>query len=787
MSQVCIVCKTSNPDDAQLCENCGTPFAGADRWAPTSTSADGTDGSGNEPVGGFQPGDMIADRYKVIESIGAGGMGVVYRVHDTVLGEDVALKLMAARLLQDQTAVQRFLNEARVTRQLTHKNIVRVHDIGRYEDMLYISMELVRGTSLRKAAADRAAAGQLFSTEEVISIMCQVCDSLDYAHQFTIHRDIKPENVMLTEAGEVKLMDFGLSKLLAVPGLTATAAVMGTPMYMAPEQFRDSAHVDLRADLFSVGIMLYELLTGRIPTGMARPASELREGIPAVMDLIVSRCTAPEIDQRYSSAGEIRDDLRSSLLEMRGEMPMVVQMPAKHRRPVLKTVLVLAVAAAVGAGLWAVVAARQQPRRDAETALAELNMAVRRTNRFRGLERQKVYEAATVSDKARKLMEEGRYGKAVVELRRATQLYRALLSTPAGEPGAEGTGPDTREPVPEQLPPVEPEPRGTERSPGPSMPESVSLALSAATAARGMASEAGAADLMTELYSQGEVNWENAQQYREAGESDKARDEYVKAEERYTLAAAEAMAASATPDGMVYVPSGPFTMGSSDGAEHEQPVTTVLLPGFYIDVHEVSVAKFQQFLLELARPAPAQWQTAGVGLNDPAVGVTWLEAAAYARWAGKRLPTEAEWEKAARGADGRAYPWGPDWETHRCNSFGIQFDDTRGFSQVNAFPDSKSPYGCYNMAGNALEWVSSLYRPYPYRADDGREDITVSGFRVLRGGSALVPEPQNSCRTTARFADNPAVTNMMPGFRCAQDVQMPAGVMSAWVETGGPQ
>jgi len=777
MAQECIVCKTSNPDDAQLCENCGTPFAVADRSAPTSTPADG-----------FQPGEVIADRYKVIESIGAGGMGVVYRVQDTVLGEDVALKLMATRLLQDQTAVQRFLNEARITRHLTHKNIVRVHDIGRYEDLLYISMEFVRGTSLRKAAADRAAAGQPFSTEEVISIMCQVCDSLDYAHQFTIHRDIKPENVILTEAGEVKLMDFGLSKLLVAPGLTVTAAVMGTPMYMAPEQFRDSAHVDLRADLFSVGIMLYELLTGWIPASMARPASELREGIPVAMDLIVNRCTAPEIDQRYSSAGEIRDDLRASLLEMRGEMPVVVQMPAKRRRAVLKTVVALAIAVAVGAGLWVVVAARQRPRRDAETALAELNMVVQRTNKLKGLEPRKVFEAAEASAKARKLMDEQQYGEAVVGFRRATGLYLALLPLSAAGPGAEGTGPDTREPGPEQPASVEPEPPGADRSPAPLMPESVSLALTAATEARSRASQARAAGLMPDVYNQGEVHWENAKHYREAGESDKARDEYVKAEERYRLAAAEAVAASAAPDGMVYVPSGPFTMGSSDGAEDEQPVTTVLVPGFYIDLHEVSVAKFQQFLLAHGSPVPAQWQAAGLGPNDPAVDVSWHDAVDYAQWAGKRLPTEAEWEKAARGTDGRAYPWGPDWETHRCNSLGIQFDDTPGFSQVNAFPDSKSPYGCYNMAGNALEWVSSLYRPYPYRPDDDREDLTDSRPRVLRGGSALAGEPQNSCRATARFAGNPTVTRMMPpGFRCAQDVQMPAEVMGAWAEAGGPR
>jgi len=771
MPQVCAACKTSNPDTAKLCENCGTPFGSAGWSDPTSTPPD-------EPAGGFQPGDMITDRHKVIESIGAGGMGVVYRVHDTVLGEDVALKLMATRLLQDHTAVQRFLNEARVTRQLTHKNVVRVHDIGRCEDMLYISMEFVRGKSLRKAAADRAAAGQPFSTEEVISIMCQVCDSLEYAHQFTIHRDIKPENVMLTETGDVKLMDFGLSKLLVAPGLTVTAAVMGTPMYMAPEQFRDSAHVDLRADLFSVGIMLYELLTGHIPTGMARPASEMREGIPPAMDLIVSRCTAPEVDQRYSSAGEIRNDLRTSLLEMRGEMPVVEQTPAKRGRPVLKAVLALALVAAVITGVWAAVTARQRPRLEAEAALAAMNEAIRQIPT--GVAIEKRVQADNMATQARQMNEEERYPETAEKAGQAQRLYLALLPPSADGTETEGTGPEAQEPVP-----VEPEPSGTGRSPAPSMPESVSLASNAATAARGRASEAGAAELMPELYNQGEVHWENAKQYSEAGEADRARDEYLKAEERYKLAATEAAAVSATPDGLVYVPSGPFTMGSSEGTPDEQPIATVVLPGFYIDAHEVSVADFQQFLQAGGRAMPAAWQGAGLGPNDPAIGVTWQDAAAYAQWAGKRLPTEAEWEKAARGTKGLKYPWGADWMAGQCNAVGILFDKFQGVAPVSAFPESKSPFGCYNMAGNAIEWTSSLYGPYPYAADDGRENLNVPGRRVLRGGSHLATSPDIWLRTTARVYANPMDTSMLPGFRCAKDASSPSALTGDWTGAGG--
>lgn len=775
MAQVCIACQTSNPDSAELCENCGTPFPGAGWSAPTSTPADGMRVSSDKPAGGLKPGDMIAERYKVVESIGAGGMGVVYRVHDTVLSEDVALKLMAPRLLQDQTAVQRFLNEARVTRQLTHKNVVRVHDIGRCGDMLYISMEFVRGRSLRKAAADRAAAGQPFSTEEVISIMCQVCDSLEYAHQFTIHRDIKPENVMLTEAGDVKLMDFGLSKLLAAPGLTMTAAVMGTPMYMAPEQFRDSAHVDLRADLFSVGIMLYELLTGQIPTGMARPASQMREGIPPAMDLIVSRCTAPEADQRYSSAGEIRNDLRTALLEMRGEMPVVEQIRDKRRRPVLKAVLALAFVAAVVAGVWAAVAARQRPRLEAEAALDAMNEAIRQTPTGIALERRA--QADDVASHARQLNEEERYSEAAEKAGQARRLYLALLPPSADGTSEEDAGPAEQKPEQEQPTPVEtPPPTGA-------VPEQVRVAMANSTTARKQANEADANERVPDLFNRAAGYLDNGDRYRIAREYAKAQEEYEKAEQQFQLAAVEAIAAGKSPKGMVYVPSGTFTMGSAMGAEHEQPETLLYLHGFYIDKYEVSWGDFRKFLERASGTLPPVWQAGAenrqmLNPEHPAIAVTWPAAAAYAESIGKRLPTEAEWEKAARGTEGRTYPWGLDWEDGLCNSLGVQFGQPIPLAPVTAFAQSKSPFGCYNMAGNAIEWVSSLYWPYPYAADDGREDVSVSGDRVMRGGSCYLERPAVSLRTTQRFFANPLSTAMLPGFRCARDAPSSSASMA---------
>jgi len=765
---------------------CGAPLLRNDEPAAPSTHAD-------EVVGGFKAGDIIDERYKVIGTLGVGGMGVVYRVHDMVLHEDVALKLMASRLSRDRMAIERFYNEARVTRQLTHRNIVRVHDIGEYHGLLYLSMELLEGRSLRRVAQQRADAGEPMSFAEVVDIVCRVCDALEYAHKFTIHRDIKPENVMMTDAGEIKLMDFGLSKLLAAPSMTKTSAVMGTPMYMAPEQLRDSAHVDLRTDLFSVGIMLYELLTGHVPRGMARPASDLRGGVPPAVDVIISKCTNPDPVQRYGSAGEIRDALRSSYLDMYGEMPVGTARRSRGGRKVLKVALGLGLAAAVTAAVCGAIVMRRRPLRDARSALADLNATVHQASKLTKRDPEKEKQAAQVSARARELMEQKQYRKAAAEFRRAEELYLALgpgrVEPPDRKSEEIRTQPTDTEPPAEGTPqpgsPVEPEPEDT--GPKQALPQAVRTVWRRAIEVRSQANEAGAAELVPELFNQGEVHWENGNSFQETGAFGDARQEYVKATDKYKLAAAEARAAKAVPDGMVYVFRGTFIMGSGSGNRDEQPEHAIDLPGFYIDKYEVSVADYRRFVEATNRPMPVSWNTGAMRPEHPAIGVTWVDAMAYAKWAGKRLPTEAEWEKAARGTDGFTYPWGSAWEEGKCNAAGVKSDRYRTLAPVTAFPQSPSPFGCYNMAGNAVEWVSSLYMPYPYAAGDGRENLNLRRRRVLRGGSYHMQAAEMALRTTARFAADPLDTSLLPGFRCAADVRSPGPSTGEMAAGTGPR
>jgi hypothetical protein len=240
--------------------------------------------------------------------IGVGGMGIVYRARHRRLDRLVALKILPAPQARDPQFAERFEREARALARLDHPHIVRVHDVGRVEGYGYLVLEHVDGANLRQVMA-----GGRLRPAEALAIVPQVCEALQYAHdQGVVHRDIKPENVLLDAKGQVKIADFGLAKLLDRPagatGLTATGQVMGTFQYMAPEQVKSPQDVDHRADLYSLGVVFYEMLTGELPMGRFEPPSEAA-GLDARIDRIVLHALERERTLRYQQAVEMRTDL----------------------------------------------------------------------------------------------------------------------------------------------------------------------------------------------------------------------------------------------------------------------------------------------------------------------------------------------------------------------------------------------------------------------------------------------------------------------------------------------
>ena len=261
------------------------------------------------------------------ERIGQGGMGVVYRARHRGLDRAVAVKVLYTNLPEHASFAERFAREARTLAKLHHPNVVAVHDFGEREGLYYLIMELVEGVNLRQTIE----AGGL-APHEALSMVPRICEALQYAHdRGVVHRDIKPENILVDKNGVVKIADFGLAKLMgdgAGPRLTRTAQVMGTPHYMAPEQLERPNEVDHRADIYALGVVLYELLTGELPVGRFPPPSK-KVRIDVRLDDVVLRTLEKEPSLRYQQARELQTDVESL---SRGDF-LATDLPLERPKP----------------------------------------------------------------------------------------------------------------------------------------------------------------------------------------------------------------------------------------------------------------------------------------------------------------------------------------------------------------------------------------------------------------------------------------------------------------------
>lgn len=246
---------------------------------------------------------------EILDVVGQGGMGTVFRARQKALNRIVALKILAQNLADQTGFAERFQREAQTLAQLNHPNIVTVHEAGKNGPFYYLLMEYVEGTDLRSAMRTQALA-----PTQALEVVQHICSALQYAHeQGIVHRDIKPENVLLDKTGKVKIADFGLAKLLRSESgersLTHTNQVMGTLHYMAPEQLEKPTAVDHRADIYSLGVVFYELLTGHLPVGRFKPPST-DSGVDARLDEVVLRALEREPDERYQSANQVGSEVQ---------------------------------------------------------------------------------------------------------------------------------------------------------------------------------------------------------------------------------------------------------------------------------------------------------------------------------------------------------------------------------------------------------------------------------------------------------------------------------------------
>jgi TolB-like protein/Flp pilus assembly protein TadD/predicted Ser/Thr protein kinase len=312
MSVKCPKCHSDNPDDTIYCGKCAAPLKSAEEISITKTLI--------TPEERLKKGSTIAGRYQILEELGRGGMGVVYKTEDTKLKRTVALKFLPPELTHISEVKERFMREAQAAAALDHPNICTVYEFDEAEEKTFISMAYIEGQSLKK----KIESGPL-KLDKALGIATQVAEGLQEAHRKgVVHRDIKSANIMVTEKGQSKIMDFGLARVTGSTMVTKEGTTMGTVAYMSPEQARGE-EVDHRTDIWSLGVVLYEMFSGQQPfkgeldqavvysilNKKPEPITDLKASIPMSIEQVVSKALEKNPDERYQQIDDLLDDLRS--------------------------------------------------------------------------------------------------------------------------------------------------------------------------------------------------------------------------------------------------------------------------------------------------------------------------------------------------------------------------------------------------------------------------------------------------------------------------------------------
>ncbi|MCB0155053.1 MAG: SUMF1/EgtB/PvdO family nonheme iron enzyme, partial [Anaerolineae bacterium] len=630
-------------------------------------------------------------QYQLLEPIGKGGMGQVYKAYQPTLDRHVAIKVLSPHLAHTPDFLTRFEREAKTIAKLRHRNILTIFDYGHQDELCYLVMEYVPRGTLRERLGWPQDLGY------TVSLISQLGAALEHAHRAGIvHRDIKPANILVAEEDWFLLSDFGLVKMVEESGpITVSGASLGTPHYMSPEQAQGLA-VDPRSDLYSLGLVLYEAVTGQMPFDVDSPVvvlmkhiSEpiapprtLRSDMPEAMEQVILKALAKSPDERYPSMAQFVAALQAAYAPSPGQAIAGPRSPGNFETQLPAGRETISIAA---------------PRVTPPTA---------------------VRLPAASPPSAHALPWVSLTVGAIIVVTLALGFILLRQSLPAQATAA------TRSPTP-------------------------------------------AADAATDFVAPPAPTIEMRV---------------------WTADQAE----------MVFVPAGPFTMGSTTLGDDERPVRQVELDAFWLDRTEVTNAQFARFVAGTGHRTEAEqrgwgwvwsaadstwretsgadWQHPAGPVSDltgqadhPVVLVSWADAVAYCRWAGKRLPSEAEWEKAAGGVTFETikpdYPWGSQFDPAKANTKEAQ---RGGTTPVGSFsPGGDSRYGAADMTGNVWEWVSDWYAADAYRTTPATNPTgpATGSDKVLRGGSWLFEEIY--ARTAARYNLRPDYTYDFTGFRCA--------------------
>jgi len=641
---------------------------------------------------------MKLGRYEILEELGKGGFGIVYKAEDEVLGRTVALKVLHPTLLVDPGFISRFRNEACLAAQLDHPNLVPVYDFSEIDGRYLITMAHMAGGSLKDLLAVEGAQ----SSERALQILEDICQGLDYAHiKGIVHRDLKPSNILFDDKAVARISDMGFAKIVgggSVASLTTSGQQVGTPSYMAPEIWKGQP-ATVASDLYSLACITIELFTGKpffdgetTPEIMLKhfQPREIPVEIPLELRPALEKALAEKPEQRFGSISEFLAAIKQGGDKAAGsDQFFVSSQPSDEKQRSPEPTLPKPAPGVGGASAVVGVPGKTESKK-------------------------KWFPIAIIGTLLVVL------GVLAVSLIKTKSKLAALPTQ------SESTLPSVTE------------------SPEPKEEVLVVLAVEEPT-------------------------------------------EIKQPEPTQTLTPALEIGSTMTrkADGMVmvYVSAGEFTMGNEAGKENQKPERPVKLDAYWIDKYEVSNAQYARCVEAGACTMPSQTNSETRDnyfdnedfANYPVIFVSWHQAQAYCQWAGGSLPTEAQWEKAARGNDKRTYPWKED-NRPNCQLANFQYDQDKfcvgDTSPVTDYELGASPYGALNMAGNVWEWVLDWYGSYDSaETDDPKGPDTDPGNRkVIRGGSWLRHYLAN--QTSYRSYNNPTSNSNDYGFRCAMPINI---------------